>query len=71
MMERLQQHSDKPSFAFFHLPFVIIFRAFSLDAVDSDDLDVYLTRQSQTKKVCLLFGSVERGRNTVKQMFTS
>jgi hypothetical protein len=68
MMERLQQHSDKTSFAFFHLPFVIIFRAFSLGAVDSDDLDVYL---SQTKKVRLLFRSVERGRNTVKQMFTS
>ena len=46
------------------------FRAFSVGAVDSDDLDVYLTPQRQKKNVRSLFGSVERGLNTVKQILT-
>lgn len=35
-----------------------------------DDLDVYLTPQRQTKKIRSIFGSVERGLNTVKQILT-
>ncbi|CAF0837050.1 unnamed protein product [Adineta ricciae] len=45
-------------------------KAFSVGAVDSDDLDVYLTPQRQKKNVRSLFGSVERGLNTVKQILT-
>ncbi|CAF3234589.1 unnamed protein product [Rotaria socialis] len=45
-------------------------KAFSVGAVDSDDLDVYLTPHRQNKKVRSLFGSVERGLNTVKQILT-
>ncbi|CAF3903729.1 unnamed protein product [Rotaria magnacalcarata] len=45
-------------------------KAFSVGAVDSDDLDVYLTPKRQTKKVRSLFCSVERGLNTVKQILT-
>lgn len=41
-----------------------------MGAVDSDDLDVYLTPQRQKKNVRSLFGSVERGLNTVKQILT-
>jgi hypothetical protein len=47
-----------------------MFRAFSVGAVDMDDFDVYLTPQRQTKKVRSIFGSVERGLNTVKQILT-
>ena len=46
------------------------FRAFSVGAVDSDDLDAYLTPQRQKKNVRSIFGSVERGLNTVKQILT-
>ena len=56
--------SSLSSFSEFH------FRAFSVGAVDSDDLDVYLTPQRQKKNVRSLFGSVERGLNTVKQILT-
>ena len=35
-----------------------------------DDFDVYLTPQRQTKKVRSIFGSVERGLNTMKQILT-
>ncbi len=48
----------------------LYFRAFSVGAVDCDDLDVYLTPQRQKKNVRSLFGSVERGLNTVKQILT-
>ena len=41
-----------------------------MGAVDSDDLDVYLTPQRHKKNVRSLFGSVERGLNTVKQILT-
>lgn len=41
-----------------------------MGAVDSDDLDAYLTPQRQKKNVRSLFGSVERGLNTVKQILT-
>lgn len=56
----------RQSFLFVLIPF----RAFSVGAVDSDDLDVYLTPQRQKKNVRSLFGSVERGLNTVKQILT-
>ena len=35
-----------------------------------DDFDVYLTPQRQTKKIRSIFGSVERGLNTMKQILT-
>lgn len=41
-----------------------------MGAVDCDDLDIYLTPQRQNKKVRSLFGSMERGLNTVKQILT-
>ena len=60
------------SFLFTFQPIESVFlrRAFSVGAVDSDDLDVYLTPQRQKKNVRSLFGSVERGLNTVKQILT-
>lgn len=45
-------------------------KAFSVGAVDSDDLDAYLTPQRQKKNVRSIFGSVERGLNTVRQILT-
>jgi len=45
-------------------------RAFSVGAVDSDDLDAYLTPQRHKKNVRSIFGSVERGLNTVRQILT-
>lgn len=35
-----------------------------------DDFDAYLTPQRQTKKIRSIFGSVERGLNTMKQILT-
>jgi len=45
-------------------------KAFSVGAVDSDDLDAYLTPQRHKKNVRSIFGSVERGLNTVRQILT-